>query len=210
MKRFTLIALAVMAVSAVAAWKAPPAGRHIRLGHEDGVPGRVRFLSQSISLAEGAKTSWITLTRVGQFHDPRYGDFAITPAMLAQMVQNFDGRVLGQDVFIDVAHRPDDGAAPSIPGRVCSGWSAGQRARPALCRQAGDLAEHVEPDQGFAAYRRRPGQTNREALWSGARMARPRARASRSRPGRRAVLGACASRLACCQCEGKARTEAQP
>lgn len=114
MKRFTLIALAVMAVSAVAAWKAPPAGRHIRLGHEDGVPGRVRFLSQSISLAEGAKTSWITLTRVGQFHDPRYGDFAITHAMLAQMVQNFDGRVLGQDVFIDVAHRPDDGAAAKV------------------------------------------------------------------------------------------------
>lgn len=111
MKRFNLIALAVMAVSA---WKAPPVGRHIRLGLEDGVPGRVRFLSQSIQLAEGAKTSWITLTRVGQFHDPRYGDFAITHAMLAQMVQNFDGRVLGQDVFIDVAHKPDDGAAAKV------------------------------------------------------------------------------------------------
>lgn len=114
MKRFNFLALAVMAVSAAAAWRAPPAGRHIRLGHEDGVPGRVRFLSQSISLAEGAKTSWITLTRVGQFHDPRYGDFAITHAMLGQMVQNFDGRVLGQDVFIDVAHRPDDGAAAKV------------------------------------------------------------------------------------------------
>ena len=89
-------------------------GRHIRLGQSDGVPGRVRFLSSSIALAADQKTSWITLTRVGNFNDPRYGDFAITPAMLAQMVSNFDKRVLGQDVFIDVAHRPDDGAAAKV------------------------------------------------------------------------------------------------
>jgi hypothetical protein len=30
------------------------------------------------------------------------------------MVQNFDKRVLGQDVFIDVAHKPSDGAAAKI------------------------------------------------------------------------------------------------
>lgn len=116
MQRFNLLALAVMAVSAGAVSASPSlaAGRHIRLGQADGSPDRVRFLSQNITLADGAKTSWITLTRVGQFHDPRYGEFAITHAMLAQMVQNFDNRVLGQDVFIDVAHRPDDGAAAKV------------------------------------------------------------------------------------------------
>lgn len=115
MKRSQLhLALAALAVSACAAAPAPAFGRHILLGQKDGVPDRVRFLSQSIQLSDGAKTSWITLTRVGQFHDPRYGDFEITHAMLGQMVSNFDNRVLGQDVFIDVAHRPDDGAAAKV------------------------------------------------------------------------------------------------
>ncbi len=113
MKR-SILALAALAVSAMSACSAPAQGRHIRLGHETGTPDRVRFLSASIQLSDGAKTSWITLTRVGQFNDPRYGDFEITHAMLAQMVANFDNRVLGQDVFIDVAHKPDDGAAAKV------------------------------------------------------------------------------------------------
>ncbi len=113
MKR-SILALAALAVSAMSACSAPAQGRHIRLGNETGAPDRVRFLSASIQLSDGAKTSWITLTRVGQFNDPRYGDFEITHAMLAQMVGNFDNRVLGQDVFIDVAHKPDDGAAAKV------------------------------------------------------------------------------------------------
>lgn len=113
MKR-SILALAALAVSAMSACSAPAQGRHIRLGNETGAPDRVRFLSASIQLSDGAKTSWITLTRVGQFNDPRYGDFEITHAMLAQMVANFDNRVLGQDVFIDVAHKPDDGAAAKV------------------------------------------------------------------------------------------------
>lgn len=113
MKR-SILALAALAVSAMSACSAPAQGRHIRLGNETGTPDRVRFLSASIQLSGDAKTSWITLTRVGQFNDPRYGDFEITHAMLAQMVGNFDNRVLGQDVFIDVAHKPDDGAAAKV------------------------------------------------------------------------------------------------
>ena len=72
------------------------------------------FLSLPVALAAGAKQTWVTLTRTGRFYDPRYGHFEITPAMLDSMVRNFEGRVLGQDVFIDVAHKPSDGAA----GRV--------------------------------------------------------------------------------------------
>ena len=65
-------------------------------------------MSPPIELAEGAKTSWVTVTRTGTFSDPRYGQFDITPAMLAQMVANFERRVLGQDVFFDVAHKPNE------------------------------------------------------------------------------------------------------
>ncbi|MBY0233362.1 MAG: phage protease, partial [Burkholderiaceae bacterium] len=65
-------------------------------------------------MAEGDTSSWVTVTRTGSFTDPRYGKFDITPAMLAQMVSNFEARVLGQDVFIDVAHKPSDGAAGKV------------------------------------------------------------------------------------------------
>lgn len=88
-------------------------GRHFLLAELD-APGRVRFHSLAVELAEGATTSWVTVTRTGSFTDPRYGRFEITPAMLQQMVSNFENRVFGQDVFIDVAHRPSDGAAGKV------------------------------------------------------------------------------------------------
>lgn len=81
---------------------------------EGDTPGVVRFLSQSVQLADGATQTWVTLTRTGNFSDPRYGEFAITLDMLGQMVDNFNKRVLGQDVFIDVSHKPSDGAAGKV------------------------------------------------------------------------------------------------
>lgn len=89
------------------------AARHFLLEAE-AAPGRVRFLGQAVSLAAGATQTWVTLTRTGNFTDPRYGNFAITLDMLGQMVSNFDNRVLGQDVFIDVSHKPSDGAAGKV------------------------------------------------------------------------------------------------
>ena len=89
------------------------AARHFLLEAGD-APGRVRFLGQAIALAAGATQTWVTLTRTGNFNDPRYGSFAITLDMLGQMVSNFDNRVLGQDVFIDVSHKPSDGAAGKV------------------------------------------------------------------------------------------------
>ena len=91
----------------------PRLARRILLAEGD-APGRVRFLSTAVELADGAKTSWVTVTRTGTFTDPRYGSFDITPAMLAQMVANFEARVLGQDVFIDVAHDHSAGAAGQV------------------------------------------------------------------------------------------------
>ncbi|MBU1692288.1 MAG: phage protease [Gammaproteobacteria bacterium] len=74
--------------------------------------GAVRFLSGlHVNLEEGKNTSWVTLTRTGTFSDPRYGKFDITREMLLSMVRNFDARTYGQDIFADVSHRPDLGAA---------------------------------------------------------------------------------------------------
>ena len=84
--------------------------RRIRLSQ--GEQRSVRFLSGAkVSLPAGKTESWVTITRTGTFHDPRYGEFSITPTMLAQMVQNFDAGILGVDIFIDAQHRPENGAA---------------------------------------------------------------------------------------------------
>lgn len=88
-------------------------GRVIKL--DDGAAGRlVRFVSDSVRLGEGQPSSWVTVTRTGEFTDPRYGNFSITREMLDQMVRNFSERVYGQDVFIDVAHQPTNGAAGKV------------------------------------------------------------------------------------------------
>ena len=114
MKR-SMVTLAVLAATVGTALATPATGRRFLLAEGDkAAPGLVRFLSQKIDLADGVTQSWVTLTRTGDFYDPRYGKFSITLDMLAQMVGNFDKRVLGQDVFIDVSHRPSDGSAGKV------------------------------------------------------------------------------------------------
>ncbi|MCE5181658.1 MAG: phage protease, partial [Betaproteobacteria bacterium] len=88
--------------------------RHFKL-EASNHSGAVRFLSGlHVNLEEGKTTSWVTVTRTGKFSDPRYGQFDITRDMLLSMVGNFDSRAYGQDIFIDVSHRPDNGAAGKV------------------------------------------------------------------------------------------------
>ncbi len=87
-------------------------GRRFLLADGDSEPRRV--ISNTVELAEGVSRSWVTVTRTGNFYDPRYGDFAITTQMLSQMVRNFDARVYGQDIFLDIDHKPGNGAAAKI------------------------------------------------------------------------------------------------
>lgn len=87
--------------------------RHIRLDASH--TGTVRFLSGvHVNLDEGKGATWVTITRTGKFTDPRYGEFEISRQMLLTMVDNFQKKVFGQDVFIDVAHQPQNGAAAKV------------------------------------------------------------------------------------------------
>ena len=86
--------------------------RVLRLADGD-TPAR-RILSAEVKLAEGVRRSVVTVTRTGSFFDPRYGNFDITATMLAEMVRNFEARAAGQDVFIDVDHKPGNGAAAKV------------------------------------------------------------------------------------------------
>lgn len=74
----------------------------------------VRFLASAVSVDAEQKTSVVTITRTGKFYDPRYGHFEISTTMLQSMVNNFNQGVFGQDIFIDKAHNPSDGAAGTI------------------------------------------------------------------------------------------------
>ena len=77
--------------------------RHILLEQKPEA-GTIRFLTGlNVQLAEGRTRSTVTVTRAGEFFDPRYGQFSITREMLLSMVENFNKRVYGQDIFIDVA-----------------------------------------------------------------------------------------------------------
>ena len=80
----------------------------------EGDDRKIRVLSDRVEarlLADGKRTVTVTVTRTGQFHDPRYGNFDITRDMLLSMVKNFDSGVYGQRIVLDVSHRPQDGAA---------------------------------------------------------------------------------------------------
>ena len=75
----------------------------------------LRVLSAQATLPQSGKgTSWVTVTRTSSFTDPRYGRFEITPTMLSSMVANFEAGIVGQDVFLDVNHKPGDGSAAKI------------------------------------------------------------------------------------------------
>jgi phage I-like protein len=94
--------------------------RHICLSSAE--RGSVRFLSGlNLRLADGATRSTVTVTRTGQFRDPRYGEFEITRDMLLAMVENFEKGTYGQDIFIDVDHKPGNGAAGKIIGLSVEG-----------------------------------------------------------------------------------------
>ncbi len=106
----TLLAVAIML--AMRADAAPRPSRVLRLDEGDHEVRRV--ICSDVQLAEGQRRSWVTITRTGSFTDPRYGRFEITPQMLAEMVRNFEAGVVGTDIFLDVNHKPGDGAAAKV------------------------------------------------------------------------------------------------
>jgi hypothetical protein len=77
----------------------------------NGLDSPLRLLSDCVSLAEGQRESWETITRVVKFDDPYYGEVEITRAMLNRMVKNFEADVYGQQIAVDIAHMASNGAA---------------------------------------------------------------------------------------------------
>ena len=50
------------------------------------------------------------ILKTGQYYDRRYGKFAVTLDLLQRLKDNFDNKVLGVDLALDLNHNPEDGA----------------------------------------------------------------------------------------------------
>src|SRR6267378_2033908 len=61
----------------------------------------------------GSQNPDVQVLRVGKFNHPKYGEFEITTATLAEMKKNFDSNVRGVDVAFDYFHDSD---------KEASGW----------------------------------------------------------------------------------------
>lgn len=77
----------------------------------DGLRRFVAELPKNLSLDGEVPQTWVTVTKLGRFYDPRYGEFYITREMLLAMIDNFNKDTYGQEIFLDVAHAPSHGAA---------------------------------------------------------------------------------------------------
>lgn len=88
--------------------------RNRRYQFDDRSPRSVRFLTglPHVRLEDdGKRSQTVTVLRTGKWNHPLYGKLTIDKKMLQSMVSNFDGNTYGQDIILDVAHRPDEGAA---------------------------------------------------------------------------------------------------
>ena len=76
--------------------------------------GVIHLLSDAVKVDTNKTRSVVTLTRAGRFNDPRYGEFELTQAMFNSMIKNFNENVFGQEINIDIAHKPEEGAGAVV------------------------------------------------------------------------------------------------
>ncbi len=79
--------------------------------------GAIRILCDRVDtrrLGEDNRTTTVTLARVVTFNDPFYGRVELTRKKFNQMIRNFEANVYGQEIMLDVGHRPSEGSAGTI------------------------------------------------------------------------------------------------
>ncbi|MEI8634726.1 hypothetical protein P4S72_27175 [Vibrio sp. PP-XX7] len=76
--------------------------------------GVIHLLSDAVKVDASTKRSVVTITRTGKFYDPRYGEFELTQPMFDSLIKNFNDNVYGQEINIDIAHQPENGAGAVV------------------------------------------------------------------------------------------------
>ena len=83
---------------------------------------RLRFQApNTIKLDDGDRLTGIQLAKIGEYEHAQYGDFEITASLLSEIITNFQNDVYGQRIFVDVAHKPENGAAAEIKNLYIDG-----------------------------------------------------------------------------------------
>ena len=79
--------------------------------------GSLYFLSDRVDarqLGDDNREVVVNIIRTGEFTDPRYGTFQVTRDLLQSFIRNFKAKTFGQEIAVDRAHKPEDGAAGFI------------------------------------------------------------------------------------------------
>lgn len=63
-----------------------------------------------VQFAESNGESWIQIMKTGKWDHPKLKEIQITESDLARFKANFDNRVRGVDLAVDISHNPDAGA----------------------------------------------------------------------------------------------------
>lgn len=70
----------------------------------------IGMVDLTIMMGEPAASNWVQIMKTGKWAHPKHGDIEITPTNLVRFKDNFDKKVRGVDLAMDVAHEPDKGS----------------------------------------------------------------------------------------------------
>lgn len=70
----------------------------------------MRTMIDLVTLSESGSEGWLQIMKTGEFDHQQFGKLKITPQDLHQFKENFDNKVRGVDLAVDVSHEPDKGA----------------------------------------------------------------------------------------------------
>ncbi|MCL6454363.1 MAG: phage protease [Alicyclobacillus sp.] len=126
--------------------------------------------------SEDSKTSWIQIMSTGEWDHPREGKIRITRDDLQRFADNFDRKVRGVNLFVDVSHKPDDGAVGEFKRVEVRGdqlW-----AEIAWTEKGAELIQsrtynYFSPEFAFRWTDPATGQVHRDVLFGGALTNRP-------------------------------------
>lgn len=70
----------------------------------------IGMVDLTVMMGEPAASNWVQIMKIGKWSHPKHGDIEITPKNLSRFKENFDRKVRGVDIAMDIAHEPDKGS----------------------------------------------------------------------------------------------------
>lgn len=133
-------------------------------------------VASTLAASETPHESWIQIMKTGTFDHPKEGQIHITPETLRRMKENFDAKVRGTDLAVDVSHNPDAGAVAWFKELKVDGDKL--MARVAWTDEGAELVKsgkyrYFSPEFAFGWTHPEQGKKFRDVLFGGALTNRP-------------------------------------